>query len=355
MRSLTTLVTCAAIAAASYTAPARPLRPAVVRRRTPLSPAASLLPAGQSHFLHVDDLTSDEFRKILDLAKAIKPLVQGGSLDGYAPFSGKTLAMIFCKPSTRTRVSFESGFFRLGGHAMCLGEEIGIGKREATKDISRVIASMNDCAMARLYEHKDILELAEYSNVPVINGLTDFNHPCQIVADALTVEEVLGSIEGKKVVYVGDGNNIVHSWLELACIVPFDFVCACPEGYEPDADLVARVAAKGVGTASVVTDPLVGVKDADVLYADVWASMGQKEEADARAKIFAPYQVNEALMAATGKESTIFLHCLPAERGKETTDGVLESAQSHVFRQAENRMHAQNAIMVHCLGAAGPP
>jgi len=347
------MLTCCAAYSAAYNFPS--LRPAVSQRaHAPLAIGNDALPAGQSHFLHVDDLTSAEFRTILNLAKAIKPLVQGGRVGGYQPFGGKTLAMIFCKPSTRTRVSFESGFFRLGGHAMCLGEEIGIGKREATKDISRVIASMNDCAMARLYKHEDILELAEYSSVPVINGLTDFNHPCQIVADALTIEEVLGSIEGKKVVYVGDGNNIVHSWLELACIVPFDFVCACPPGYEPDATLVARVKECGVGTATIVTDPVEGVKGADVLYADVWASMGQKEEADERARIFAPYQVNEALMAATGKESSIFLHCLPAERGKETTDGVLESSQSHVFRQAENRMHAQNAIMVHCLGAPPP-
>lgn len=149
--------------------------------------------------------------------------------------------------------------------------------------------------------------------------------------------------------------SIVHSWLELACIVPFDFVCACPAGYEPDADLVKRVAEKGVGTATVVVgDPISAVKDADAVYADVWASMGQKEEADERARIFAPYQVNEELMAATGKESTIFLHCLPAERGKETTDAVLESPQSYIFQQAENRMHAQNAIMVFCMGAARP-
>ena len=311
------------------------------------------LPAGQRHFLHVDDLSAVEVREVLELAKKIKPLVQAGKC-AYTPFSGQTLAMIFCKPSTRTRVSFESGFFRLGGHAMCLGEEIGIGKREATKDISRVLASMNDIVMARLYAHADILELAEHSSVPVINGLTDFNHPCQIVADALTVEEVLGSIEGKKVVYVGDGNNIVASWLELAMLLPFDFVCACPKGYEPDMDLVAKVQSSGAGTATVVTDPTEGVKDADVVYADVWASMGQKEEADERARIFAPYQVNEALMAATGKESSIFLHCLPAERGKETTDGVLESSQSYIFQQAENRMHAQNALMVYCMGADAP-
>jgi len=311
------------------------------------------LPANQHHFLAVNDLTREELRSMLDLAKKIKPLVLDRSPD-YRPFDTRTLAMVFTKPSTRTRVSFESGFYRLGGHALCLGEEVGIGTRESVADVSRVLASMNDIIMARLFAHEDILGLAEHSSVPVINGLTDFNHPCQIIADALTVEEVLGSIEGKKVVYVGDGNNIVNSWLELACVCPIDFVCACPKGYEPDAGLMKAVAEAGVGTASIINDPLEAVKGADVLYADVWASMGQKEEAEARAKIFAPYQVNEALMAATGKPETIFLHCLPAERGKETTDGVMESAQSHVFRQAENRMHAQNAIMVWCLDAALP-
>jgi len=311
------------------------------------------LPDNQHHFLAINDLTGKEVRSLLDLAKKIKPLVLGRS-PAYRPFDTRTLAMVFTKPSTRTRVSFESGFYRLGGHALCLGEEVGIGKRESVADVSRVLASMNDVIMARLFAHEDILGLAEHSSVPVINGLTDFNHPCQIIADALTVEEVLGTIEGKKVVYVGDGNNIVNSWLELACVVPFDFVCACPKGYEPDAGLMKAVAEAGVGTASIINDPLEAVKGADVLYADVWASMGQKEEADARAKIFAPYQVNEALMAATGKDETIFLHCLPAERGKETTNGVMESPQSHVFRQAENRMHAQNAIMVWCLDAALP-
>ena len=160
----------------------------------------------ERHFLHVDDLNAAEIREVLELAKAIKPIVKSGS-QNYKPVTGQTLAMIFCKPSTRTRVSFESGFYRLGGHAMCLGEEIGIGKREATKDISRVLSNYNDCIMARLYKHQDIVELAEYATVPVINGLTDFNHPCQIMADALTIEEVLGSIEGKKVVYCGDGNK----------------------------------------------------------------------------------------------------------------------------------------------------
>jgi len=312
----------------------------------------SALPSGQRHFLHVDDLSGAEVREVLELAKEIKGKLGANT---YKPFAGQTLSMVFTKPSTRTRVSFESGFYRLGGHALCLGEEVGIGKREATKDVSRVLASMNEMIMARLYAHSDMLELAEYSSVPVINGLTDYNHPCQIVADALTVEEVLGeTLEGKRVVYVGDGNNIVHSWLELACVLPFDFVCACPEGFEPDADLMAKVAASGVGSAAIVQDPLEAVVGADVIYADVWASMNQKEEAATREKIFAPYQVNEAMMAATGNDKTIFLHCLPAERGRETTDGVMESPQSHVFRQAENRMHAQNAIMVFCAGVDRP-
>ena len=329
-------------------------RPRVARSSAPAMEVTPPLPANQRHFLHVNDLTGAEVREVLELAKTIKPLVKA-RVPTYKPFDGQTLAMVFAKPSTRTRVSFESGFYRLGGHAMCLGEEVGIGKREAAKDVSRVLASMNDAVMARLFAHQDILDLAAYSSVPVINGLTDFNHPCQIIADALTIEELLGTIEGKKVVYVGDGNNIVNSWLELACVVPFEFVCACPPGFEPDAGLLAAAQESGVGFASIVNDPVAAVQGADAVYADVWASMGQKEEADARAKIFQPYQINEALMAATGKLDTVFLHCLPAERGKEVTDGVMESSQSHVFRQAENRMHAQDAIMVWALGAARPP
>jgi len=276
------------------------------------------------------------------------------------------MAMIFTKPSVRTRVSFESGMFRMGGHTYKLGDEVGIGTREATKDIARVLSSMNDVIMARLHAHKDIIDLAQHSGVPVINGLTDQNHPCQIMADALTIEETLGTIEGKRVVYVGDGNNVVHSWLELAKILPFDFVCACPEGFEPDSDLVAAVGRSGVGTAKVVRDPVEAVMGADVIYADAWVSMGQDDrgygygseanqmlraEQDA---LFAPYRIDDTLMAATGKESSIFLHCLPAERGREVTDAVIEGSQSHVFRQAENRMHMQNAIAVFCCNLEGP-
>ena len=331
----------------------------------------SNLPAGKRHFLHVDDLSSAEFREVIDLAKKIKPILKGGpGLVGpegryerakgekpvtYKPFTDQTLPMIFVKPSARTRVSFETGWWMLGGHAFVLGDEIGIGKREATKDISRVLSNYNDMIMARLYKHEDMIELASHATVPVVNGLTDFNHPCQIMADALTIEEVLGSIEGKKVVYVGDGNNIVHSWLELAMIVPFEFVCACPPGYEPNADLVKRVREKGVGKAEVIVgDPKGAVKGADAVYADVWASMQSKDEMEERIRVFKPYQVNEELMAATGKDNTMFLHCLPAERGKETTDGVMESKNSYIFQQAENRMHAQNAVMVWMSGAKRP-
>ena len=331
----------------------------------------SNLPAGKRHFLHVDDLSSAEFREVIDLAKKIKPILKGGpGLVGpegryerakgekpvtYKPFTDQTLPMIFVKPSARTRVSFETGWWMLGGHAFVLGDEIGIGKREATKDISRVLSNYNDMIMARLYKHEDMIELASHATVPVVNGLTDFNHPCQIMADALTIEEVLGSIEGKKVVYVGDGNNIVHSWLELAMIVPCEFVCACPPGSEPNADLVKRVQEKGVGKAQVIVgDPKGAVKGADAVYADVWASMQSKDEMEERIRVFKPYQVNEELMAATGKDNTMFLHCLPAERGKETTDGVMESKNSYIFQQAENRMHAQNAVMVWMSGAKRP-
>jgi len=207
----------------------------------------------------------------------------------------------------------------------------------------------NDILMARLYGHGDLLELAEYSAVPVVNGLTDYNHPCQIMADALTMFEECGSFEGKKLVYVGDGNNMVHSWLRIASVLPFEFVCVCPPGYEPDPQTVKHARDAGVSSITIEHDPMVGVKGADVIYSDVWASMGQKEEALAREKAFEGYQVDTAMMKHAGP-NTKFMHCLPAERGREVTDSVMEADSSIVFPQAENRMHAQNAIMLHCLG-----
>jgi ornithine carbamoyltransferase len=233
------------------------------------------------------------------------------------------------------------GFFRLGGHAIYLGPDtIQLGQREATKDIARVIARYNDLVMARLFAHSDLLELANYSDSPVINGLTDYNHPCQIMADALTMMETVGRVDDTKVVYVGDGNNITHSWIRLAARYSLDFVCACPPGYEPDAATVTAANAAGVGRVTISHDPREAVKGADVVYTDVWASMGQKAEAAERMKKFQGFCVDEALMAAAGPQAW-FQHCLPAERGVETTDGVVESPRSVVFQEAENRMHAQ--------------
>jgi len=295
-------------------------------------------------FLHITDFDTTEINETLDLAIEIKTKLKNN--ENYKPFKDQSLAMIFAKPSARTRVSFETGFFRLGGHALYLGpKDIGIGKREAVKDISRVLSGYNDMIMARLFEHKHMLELAKYSSVPVINGLTDFNHPCQIMADILTVYEKRGNLDNLKIAYVGDGNNIVHSWLNLSTRLPFHFTCICPEGYEPDKNLINLVNNSNVSTVEISHDPIKGVREADVIYTDVWASMGQKEEVKERESIFKNFQVNSKMIESTGK-NTLFMHCLPAERGREVTDAVMEHSNSIVFDQAENRMHAQNAIMV---------
>ena len=223
----------------------------------------------------------------------------------------------------------------MGGHALFLGpNDIGIGKREAIKDISRLFSRYNDVIMARLFDHQHIVELAEYADIPVINGLTDYNHPCQIMTDILTVWEHRGNLDNLKVCYMGDGNNIVNSWLQLATRFSMHFVCCGPEGYEPDSETVNMVNDSDLSSYELSHDPLSAVKDADIIYTDVWASMGQKEEAEEREKIFAPFQVNRTLIESTGKD-TLFMHCLPAERGREVTDSVMESSNSIVFDQAE--------------------
>ncbi|KAF5740781.1 Ornithine carbamoyltransferase [Tripterygium wilfordii] len=300
-------------------------------------------------FLHITDFDQATIKKILDRASEVKALLKSGERS-YLPFKGKTMAMIFAKPSMRTRVSFETGFFLLGGHAIYLGpDDIQMGKREETRDVARVLSRYNDIIMARLFAHQDILDLAKYATVPIINGLTDYNHPCQIMADALTINEHIGQLEGTKVVYVGDGNNIVHSWLLLASVIPFHFVCACPKGFEPDKETVEKAQQAGIGKIEITNDPKEAVRGADVVYTDVWASMGQKEEAAYRRQVFQGFQINEELMKLAGPKA-YFMHCLPAERGVEVTDGVIEAPNSIVFPQAENRMHAQNAIMLHALG-----
>ena len=299
-------------------------------------------------FLHITDFSTEEIDRVLNLAREIKAKLKRGL--EYQPFKGQSMSMIFAKPSARTRLSFETGFYYLGGHAVYLGPaDIEIGKREAVKDIARVVSRYNNLIMARLFDHAHIMELAEYATVPVINGLTDYNHPCQVMADIFTIKEHRGHLDELKVVFVGDGNNVVNSWLRLAMRLPMHFVCVCPEQYTPDAATVREALDAGISQIEILHDPLQGVKNADVIYADVWASMGQKNEADERQKHFQGFQINDALMASTGKE-TLFLHCLPAEREREVTDSVMESPASVVFDEAENRMHVQNAIMVYITG-----
>lgn len=295
-------------------------------------------------FLHITDFSAAEIMETLDLARELK--MRFKMRDDYRPFRGRTLAMIFAKPSSRTRISFETGFFRLGGHALFLGpQDIDMGKREPVKDIARVVSRFNDMIMARLFEHAHILELAEYASVPVVNGLTDYNHPCQVMADIFTVLEHRGDLNDLKVAYVGDGNNVVHSWLHLASRIPFRFACACPEKYMPDEKTVKEAKDAGISEIEISHDPKTAVKNADIIYTDVWASMGQKHELEERKKHFQNFQVNDELMAATGK-NTLFMHCLPAQRGLEVTDSVVESKASIVFDEAENRMHVQNAVML---------
>lgn len=295
-------------------------------------------------FIYTTDFNVDEIHNFFESAVDIKNKLING--EDFKPFQGKSLAMIFAKPSARTRVSFETGFFRLGGHALYLGpNDIGIGKREAVKDIGRVLSRYNDIIMARLFDHHHMIELAKSSSIPVINGLTDYNHPCQIMADILTIYEHRGNLDNCKVVFVGDGNNIVNSWLKLASIFPLDFTCLCPKGFEPDTSTVEDAQKFNLSNIKITNNIHEAVRGADIIYTDVWASMGQKEEAESREKIFSELQVNSKMMNMTNKE-TLFMHCLPAERGREVTDEVIESSNSIVFDQAENRMHAQNAIML---------
>ena len=297
------------------------------------------------HFLHISDYSNSELWEILKLAKELKSKFH--LREDHKIFQNRSLAMIFAKPSARTRVSFETGFEWMGGHALFLGpNDIGIGKREAIKDISRLFSRYNDVIMARLFDHDHILELAEYSTIPVINGLTDYNHPCQIMTDIFTVWEHLGTIDNPKIVYMGDGNNIVHSWLQLAMKIPLDFVCCCPEDFKPDTATLQKAIDSGISKINISHNPTEAILNADIVYTDVWASMGQKDEAAEREKLFSSFQVNEDLIEKSGKK-TFFMHCLPAERGREVTDGVMEADYSIVFDQAENRMHVQNAIMAY--------
>jgi ornithine carbamoyltransferase len=284
---------------------------------------------------------------ILDEAVRIKTLQK--SRIPYRPLRGRTLAMVFQKPSNRTRVSFEVGMYQLGGHALHLSpEEIQIGKRETPSDTGRVLARYIDAIMVRTFDHGDLEELAAAADVPVVNGLSDAHHPCQALADLMTVREEFGAVEGTRISYVGDGNNVAHS-LAIACALSgAELTIAHPEGHGPEAEIVELAASLGAAP-HLTDDPREAVSDARVVYTDVWASMGQESEAEARKEKFAPYQVDEGLMGLAA-EDAIFLHCLPAHRGEEVTAGVIDGPRSRVFDQAENRLHAQKALLCLLMG-----
>lgn len=296
--------------------------------------------------ISIHDLEIGEVALILDVAAKLKRKQKKGEPHQY--LKGKTLAMLFSKASTRTRTSFEVGFFQLGGHPIYLSDDASqIGRGEPVKDTARVLSRFVDGIMIRTFSHESVIELAKYATIPVINGLTDLLHPCQALTDLFTIQEKMKVLKGRKMVYVGDGNNMAHSLMYAAAKVGMNMVCACPKGYQPDPKVLAEAQEDASQTGCTITveeDVMKAVKGADVLYTDTWASMGQEEEHDARKKIFAPYQINAELLAAARPEA-IVMHCLPAYRGEEITDDVIEGSQSVVFDQAENRLHVQKAIM----------
>ncbi|MEK7668202.1 MAG: ornithine carbamoyltransferase [Gemmatimonadota bacterium] len=294
-------------------------------------------------YLVFHDLSQAEVQALFELAARMK---SGAYRE--TPLAGKTLGMIFAKSSTRTRVSFEVGAFQLGGHALFLSSrDIQLGRGEPIRDTARVLSRYLDILMIRTFDHQEVEDLARFGSIPVINGLTDLHHPCQILADVFTMHEHLGGFTGKRVAWIGDGNNVANSWLDAAALLGFEIRLACPEGYEPDRQVYERASAL---TKTLITEePEEAAAGADVVTTDVWASMGQEGEAEERKTAFRGYVVDEALMQQA-KPSAIFLHCLPAHRGEEVTDAVIEGPQSRVFDEAENRLHVQKALIATLMG-----
>lgn len=299
------------------------------------------------HFLKLLDCTKEEITELLDLADRLKQYVKEGK--EYHFLKGKTLGMIFEKSSTRTRVSFETGMYQLGGHALFISSrDSQIGRGEPTQDTARVLSRMLDGIMIRTFEQKEVEMLAEYGSIPVINGLTDFCHPCQVMADLQTIREHKGRLEGLKLCYIGDGNNMANSLIAGGLKVGMDVSIATPEGYRPAPEVLEF--ARGYGAKFLLTDtPMEAARDADVVVTDAWTSMGQEEEKKQREAAFAGYQVNKELMAAA-KPDAMVLHCLPAYREQEITDEVFEQHANEIFDEAENRLHAQKAVLVKLLG-----
>ncbi len=296
-----------------------------------------------TNLLALQDFTKPQLHSFIDRALVLKKEKKSGVFHQH--LAGRTICLLFEKPSTRTRVSFESAMYGMGGQVIFMSsKETQLGRGEPLKDTARVLARYADAIVVRTFGQEVVDELSEFSDVPVINALTDLHHPCQILSDVMTVIENKGSLENLKIVWLGDGNNMAHSWIQAASVLGFSLTLACPEGYEPSPELlhVARKVAKQPIT--VLRDPVEAARDADVINVDVWASMGQEDEAEKRLNIFAPYQLNSKLLALA-KDDAIVLHCLPAHREEEITEEVLEGAQSVAFDQAENKMHIHKAIL----------
>ncbi|MDR1491811.1 MAG: ornithine carbamoyltransferase [Planctomycetaceae bacterium] len=302
------------------------------------------------HFITFDDVSVAELKRILELAQTIKADYQAGKQQKY--FVGKSLALIFEKQSLRTRVSFEAGMTHLGGASMFLGDDVGFGKRESTADFSRVLSSMVDAIAFRAKKHESVVELAKYSSCPVINALTDKAHPCQILADLLTIQERLGALQNLKLAWVGDANNVAASLVRGCVKLGIEVVLGTPKKHQFDAETVRQMTAFDPNyQLTQTTDPFEAVKGAHAVFTDVWVSMGQEAEEAERKRDFADYQVNAKLLAAADK-NCIFLHCLPARRGLEVTDEVMDSPQSAIVQEAENRLHAQKGLLVWLLNEA---
>jgi ornithine carbamoyltransferase len=305
------------------------------------------------HFLDISDHTPEELQDLLDVAARLKK--EHFDNGNPALFKGKVLGMIFQKPSLRTRVSFDMAMRHMGGDALYLSpNEIGLGKRESIADVSRVLSGYVQAVMARVFEHAHVLELAKWSSVPVINGLSDLSHPCQAMADALTIEEKFGKAKGLNVVYVGDGNNVSVSLMQISAKLGWNFTIANPEGYNMSTGSIEQAkqtAAESGSKLTFLTDPHEAVKKAQVIYTDTWTSMGQEEETAKREAVFPPYQVNAKLVSEADKD-VIVMHCLPAHRNHELTDDVADGPHSVIFPQAHNRLHAQKAILARLFGVA---
>ena len=296
--------------------------------------------------ISIHDLTIEEVYEIFDVAKSLKEKLLTG--EPHRLLEGKTLGMIFSKPSTRTRISFETGIYQLGGLGMYFGaNDLQLKKSESVADTARVLSRYLSGIMIRTFDHQDVIDLAKYGSIPVINGLTDLLHPCQVLTDLFTILEKRRVLKGLKLAYIGDGNNMAHSLLNGCSKVGMDIAIASPSGYKPLEEIVnnAKANAKYMGSkVEILDDPVAAVKDADIIYTDVWASMGQEKEAEDRKKKFIKYQVNTELVK-NAKDDYLFMHCLPAHRGDEVTNEVADSANSVIFDEAENRLHVQKAIM----------